>query len=117
MCAGWLERHGCVEAVQDTTARRGKLIRLTPKGEKAQQKYRRLLRATEESWRARFGADTIDNLRAALEAVVGDGTLEASTLGLGLVPHPDNWRARVRRPETLPHYPMVLHRGGYPDGS
>src|SRR6266567_3548963 len=23
----------------------------------------------------------------------------------------------VRRPATLPHYPMVLHRGGYPDGS
>jgi DNA-binding MarR family transcriptional regulator len=117
MCVGWLERHGCVEAVPDTTARRGKLIRLTPKGEKAQQKYRRLLRATEEAWRARFGADAIDDLRAALEAVVGDGTVEASPLGLGLVPHPDNWRARVRRPETLPHYPMVLHRGGYPDGS
>ena len=36
---------------------------------------------------------------------------------LGLEPYPDNWRAQVRRPETLPHYPMVLHRGGYPDGS
>ena len=23
----------------------------------------------------------------------------------------------VRQPETLPHYPMVLHRGGFPDGS
>jgi len=27
------------------------------------------------------------------------------------------WRAKFRRPEVLPHYPMVLHRGGYPDGS
>jgi hypothetical protein len=28
------------------------------------------------------------------------------------------WRAGVRqRRATLPHYPMVLHRGGYPDGS
>jgi DNA-binding MarR family transcriptional regulator len=117
MCVGWLERHGCVEAVPDTTARRGKLIRLTPKGEKAQQKYRRLLRATEDSWRTRFGAATIDDLRAALEDVVGDGTLGASPLARGLTPHPDNWRARVRRPETLPHHPMVLHRGGYPDGS
>jgi methyltransferase (TIGR00027 family) len=35
----------------------------------------------------------------------------------GLDPYPDNWRASVRRPVTLPHYPMVLHRGGYPDGS
>ena len=22
-----------------------------------------------------------------------------------------------RPPRVLPHYPMVLHRGGYPDGS
>jgi DNA-binding MarR family transcriptional regulator len=117
MCAGWLERHGCAVAVPDTTARRGKVVRLTPKGEKAQQKYRRLLRATEDSWRTRFGAATIDDLRAALEDVVGDGTLGASPLARGLTPHPDNWRARVRRPETLPHHPMVLHRGGYPDGS
>lgn len=35
----------------------------------------------------------------------------------GLEPYPDGWRAKVRRPEVLPHYPMVLHRGGYPDGS
>ena len=30
---------------------------------------------------------------------------------------PLSWRAAVRRPATLPHYPMVLYRGGYPDGS
>ena len=117
MCAAWLERHGCAVRGPDTTARRGKVVRLTPKGEKAQQKYRRLLRATEESWRTRFGAAAIDDLRAALEDVVGDGTFETSPLAPGLIPHPDNWRARVRRPEILPHHPMVLHRGGYPDGS
>jgi DNA-binding MarR family transcriptional regulator len=117
MCAAWLERHGCAVTGPDTTARRGKVARLTPKGEKAQQKYRRLLRATEESWRAKFGTAAIDDLRAALENVVGDGTLENSPLAPGLVPHPENWRARVPRPEILPHHPMVLHRGGYPDGS
>jgi len=117
MCAAWLERHGCTVRGPDTTARRGKVVRLTPKGERAQQKYRRLLRATEESWRTRFGAAAIDDLRAALEDVVGDGTFETSPLAPGLIPHPDNWRARVRRPEILPHHPMVLHRGGYPDGS
>jgi DNA-binding MarR family transcriptional regulator len=117
MCVGWLERHGCAVAVADTTARRGKVVRLTPKGEKAQQKYRRLLRATEETWRTRFGAVAIGDLRAALENVVGDGTFETSPLAPGLVPHPDNWRAGVRRPDILPHHPMVLHRGGYPDGS
>lgn len=27
------------------------------------------------------------------------------------------WRASVRKPDTLPRYPIVLHRGGFPDGS
>jgi hypothetical protein len=35
----------------------------------------------------------------------------------GLEPYPDNWRAKIRKPTELPHFPMVLHRGGYPDGS
>ena len=56
-------------------------------------------------------------LQSALENMVGDGTYTASPLAAGLESHPDNWRDRVRRPETLPHYPMILHRGGYPDGS
>ena len=34
-----------------------------------------------------------------------------------LVPYPDDWRADIRPPRTLPHYPMVLHRDGFPDGS
>ncbi|MGA2826507.1 MAG: hypothetical protein ABSF03_10325 [Streptosporangiaceae bacterium] len=49
---------------------------------------------------------------------MGDpGDLAASPLGPVLEPYPGNWRADVRAPRTLPHYPMVLHRGGYPDGS
>jgi hypothetical protein len=38
-------------------------------------------------------------------------------LAAGLSPYPDNWRARRAPVATLPHYPMTLHRGGYPDGS
>jgi hypothetical protein len=40
-----------------------------------------------------------------------------SPLFRGLEPYPDGWRASLRRPNTLPHYPMILHRGGFPDGS
>jgi len=29
----------------------------------------------------------------------------------------EGWRASVPRLEQLPHYPMILHRGGFPDGS
>jgi hypothetical protein len=35
----------------------------------------------------------------------------------GLEAYLDNWRAKVPKATTLPHFPMVLHRGGYPDGS
>ena len=46
-------------------------------------------------------------------------TLSVAEIGSGggLQPYPDGWRAKVRAPETLPHHPMVLHRGGFPDGS
>ncbi len=117
MCAGWLERHGCARSEPDPTASRGKVLLVTPKGLKAQQKYRRLLDATEVSWATTYGA-ALDDLRGALEPLVGDGILASSPLAGGLEPYPDNWRAALRHaPATLPHYPMVLHRGGYPDGS
>jgi hypothetical protein len=53
-------------------------------------------------------------LRRVLEPLVAG---DPPPLYAGLTPHPDNWRARLPRPATLPHYPMTLHRGGYPDGS
>lgn len=43
--------------------------------------------------------------------------LAGLTFSEGLTPYPDGWRSKVPSPETLPHYPMVLHRGGFPDGS
>ena len=118
MSAGRLERHGCAVTEPDPTASRGKVLRLTPKGHKAQQKYHRLLGDSEAAWRTRFGDGTIDELRAALDHLVGDGTFASSPLAAGLTPYPETWRARTRRrSDTRPHHPMVLHRGGYPDGS
>jgi DNA-binding MarR family transcriptional regulator len=117
MCAGWLERDDCVVSGPDPLTGRGKVLRLTEKGGRAQRAHRRHLVATEQSWRSQFGAGAIADLRAALERLDGDGSLDSSPLAAGLTPYPDNWRARTPRPATLPHYPMVLHRGGYPDGS
>jgi hypothetical protein len=67
----------------------------------------------ENRWQARFGDLAIRAMREALEQVTGD----QARLAAGLEPPPGGWRASLRRRATLPHYPMVLHRGGFPDGS
>ncbi len=92
---------------------KAKVARLTVKGRQAQDEYRRLLAAIEQRWEARFD---INALRTALRHLAGDANAP-SPLFRGLDPYPDGWRASVRQPETLPYYPMVLHRGGFPDGS
>jgi DNA-binding MarR family transcriptional regulator len=115
---GFLERIGCAVVEPDPAATRRKVVRLTPKGTKAQTKYRRVLAQTEEYWRERFGHGSIAERHASLERLVDAGsTTPPSTLLRGLQPYPEGWRASVRPPELLPHYPMVLHRGGFPDGS
>jgi len=79
--------------------------------------YGQLLGAIEKRWQARFGDDTIRALRESVERLVGEPTAQRSPLFRGLEPHPEGWRASLRRPDTLPYFPMVLHRGGFPDGS
>jgi hypothetical protein len=78
---------------------------------------RRLRAATEERWRSTYGPGHLAALRAALEPLVGGGAIDSSPLAAGLTPEPGNWRASVKAPATLPHYPPVLQRGGFPDGS
>ncbi len=82
-----------------------------------QYTYRHLLGVVEERWRAQFGEEKICSLRELLEGVVGEPAADCSPLFGGLRPYPDGWRASVRKPDLLPYYPMVLHRGGFPDGS
>jgi hypothetical protein len=98
-------------------ASRGKIARLTALGADAQRGYRDWLATAERRWPDRFGASTLSTLREALEALATAPDSQPPPLFAGLEPYPDNWRAAVRRPVILPHYPMVLHRGGYPDGS
>ena len=101
----------------DPAANRGKVARLTPAGTGAPHVCHEVAAATEQRWRERFTGGTVSALRQALEPLVTDPDGGPPPLFRGLEPYPDNWRARVRPPDTLPHYPMVLHRGGYPDGS
>jgi hypothetical protein len=90
-------------------------IRLTPAGARLQTGQRRLHSRVGNRWRA--------DLRTSLERI-----FDHSDLSAGLQPYPDGWRASkayAARTQALiddptaalPHYPMVLHRGGWPDGS
>jgi len=114
---GFLQKRRVAVVEQDPTGGRAKIVRLTPKGREAQDAYRDLFAIIEERWQARFGKDTISTLGEQLRRLAGEPTAEISPLFRGLEPYPDGWRAAVRKPDTLPHYPMVLHRGGFPDGS
>jgi hypothetical protein len=92
------------------------VVRLTGTGVLARRVYEDCLLRIETRWNERYG-ERMERLRAALEPIVRDGTADASPLFQGLEPYPDGWRAKARRPKLLPHFPMVLHRGGFPDGS
>jgi hypothetical protein len=95
---------------------RWKVARLTPKGTVVREAYADRVESLEDRWREQYDADAITSLRSGLERLAGPGG-PASRLFSGLDPAQGNWRADVRPPQTLPHFPMVLHRGGYPDGS
>jgi DNA-binding MarR family transcriptional regulator len=114
---GVLLSAGLAAEEPDPAASRGKIARLTPAGVRAERGYLELVGTIEQRWRERFTADAISALRQALEALATSSGGQPPPLFGCLRPYPDNWRARVRPPTTLPHYPMVLHRGGYPDGS
>ena len=109
-------------AVHGTTAAT-KSARLTPDGRAADAMAPGLHVDLEERWEARFGGDTVRRLRSSLERLLG----QRDVLAKGLEPYPDGWRASkpyvahtramIEDPTgRLPHSPMVLHRGGWPDG-
>jgi DNA-binding MarR family transcriptional regulator len=117
MALGVLEKKRVAVVEPDQSAARARLARLTPQGREAQEAYGRLLNLIEERWHARVGKEAMLTLRELLERLVGESIAPLSPLFRGLDPYPQGWRASVRKPNTLPHYPMVLHRGGFPDGS
>jgi hypothetical protein len=111
MATGYLERRGLAVVAAGTGGSKWKVARLTRKGSQARDTSLQLLTAVEDRWHARYGSEVIVALRQALEPLAGEPLLAATQ------PFPSGWRASVRRPAILPQYPMVLHRGGYPDGS
>ena len=107
-------KNGLVVEEPGPAGSRWKITRLTPSGVRAALAYVELTAAIEDRWRSRFGPERVGALRAALAPLAAG---DPPPLFGGLTPYPDGWRARVAAPAVLPHYPMVLHRGGYPDGA
>jgi hypothetical protein len=123
-----LTRHLFVEVGPDPVSGRGEALRLTSRGQTARAGFDRRVAAVEAAWHEQSTDGQASRLRTALTAVLSAGDPPGSQLAAGLEPYPDGWRAQ--RPylthtravladpaATLPHHPMVLHRGGYPDGS
>ena len=113
MATTFLTKHGYVTAEE-------KAIRLTAIGTEAQMRAERRHGEIDACWEAQTGT----RLGAALT-----GLLERKDLlAVCLRPAAGGWRgskpylahteAVLEDPSgMLPHYPMVLHRGGWPDGS
>jgi hypothetical protein len=63
------ERHGITTVTRDPDDPRRNLVALTPRGAAVLQHHPARLEATEKEWRARYGGDIVDGLRAALAPV------------------------------------------------
>jgi len=131
MSLGLLTRGGLAETEPDPAGTRGQAVRLTPGGLRAQHDSQRRLADIEAAWADRFGATELAALAGSLDdlltrpAGAADGV---PLMAAGLHPPPGGWRAQapylsqtramICDPAgALPHHPMVLHRGGWPDGS
>ena len=94
----------------------GKVVRLTPKGEKAQRRFLAALHATEGAWRTRFGDDAVQTSAPPSKPSSATGR-SLPPRGAGARPTSRQLARQGASPRDPPAPPMVLHRGGYPDGS
>lgn len=101
---------------RDPSGRRQRIVTLGAEGRNEARSYHEWAADVHRRWRHDHGKSVVDDLRAALEPIAGD-LGRGSPLAAGVNPYPDGWRARLPAPDTLPHYPVISHRGGYPDGS
>jgi hypothetical protein len=109
---GLLMRRGLAEI---TTTAGARVLTLTPDGRSARAAFFGAIQKAEDAWTMRYRVEGAADLRAALEAIV---TSERGRAFLGgVLKPPEGWRATTKGAGNLPWQPMVLHRGGYPDGS
>lgn len=117
MITKFLQKKGLVETLPIPNTARGQMVRLTDLGLIAQQDYLTSHIQAEKRWSKRFSSTVIEQLRQVLETIVLPSEQGISPLLQGLIPPSQVWRAKWPPIKDLPHHVMVLHRGGYPDGS
>lgn len=116
MALTYLTKHGYVEVAEKT-------VRLTPLGVEARAATPAQHARVEGVWVGRLGRARVERLRSATSAL-----LDQRSLAEGLTPPTGAWRLEPRYraqteamladpPTGLPRHPLVLHRGGWPDGS
>lgn len=94
---GWqVKPYIMVEA--DPSAKRGKAIRLSPRGMAAQDIYRQLTAEIEKRWQVRFGRRQIENLRESLLVLLNAEKGDHPLLSEGLIPPPGTVRAGEQIP-------------------
>lgn len=116
MSINWLIKKGYM-VEEPLPLGRGKAVRLTGQGKAEKGRYSEIIDGVAQTWRAMGLADQLDELRSALVPFVAHGSGPESQLFQGLTATPGLWRAEIPKRAVLPHHPMVLYRGGWPDGS
>ena len=117
MASRFLEAKHYAVRQRAADAKAGKMLRLTRSGEVARAAHGQITEEIEQGWEHRFGADAVVSLRAVLQDFGEAEQAGESLLLRGTIPPPECWRAKLPLIRTLPHFPMVLHRGGFPDGA
>ena len=87
-----------VVVTPDAAAKRGKVVRLSPRGLMAQEAYHRLNGEIEKRWEERFGKEAIGLLRESLQGLFDRHKDGVPLLSQGLVPPPGTARAGAQAP-------------------
>jgi hypothetical protein len=82
----------------DPAERRGKVVRLSPTGLKAQQKYHRLVYEIEKRWDEKFGYANLQGLRDALQELFAHREGDRLAMSVGLLPPPGVIRSGTQAP-------------------
>lgn len=82
-----------VVVTPDPSAKRGKVVALSPRGLAAQKTYHRLNADIEQRWESRFGAEAIRSLRESLTNFFEQRDNNGLLLSQGLLPPPGTIRA------------------------